>query len=147
MLIEFSDLGGLTLAYNAFLKSRSDPDTLDIPGIDGLTDRQRFFVAFAQAMRGNITDENLRNVTATEDHPWNKFRVNTIPYHLDAFYEAFPDINPGDSLYLNGLSGHGSGDMMRNFSILYEIAAMMMVIAILILRYLANPVQGTMINS
>ncbi len=102
MLIESSaDLGGLTLAYHAFLKSRSDSDSLDTPGIDGLTDRQRFFVAFAQAMRGNITDDNLRNVTATEDHPWNEFRVNTIPYHLDPFYEAFPDINQGDTLYLN----------------------------------------------
>ena len=101
-LIETSaDLGGLTLAYEAYLKSRPDPSSLDVPGYDGLTDRQRFFVAFAQAMRGNITDENLRNVTESEEHPWNRFRVNMIPYHLDAFYEAFPDINPGDSLYLN----------------------------------------------
>lgn len=102
MLIESSaDLGGLTLAYHAFIRSRTAPDSLDTPGIDGLTDRQRFFVAFAQAMRGNITDEDLRNVTTSEDHPWNRYRVNIIPFHLDEFYEAFPDINPGDPLYLN----------------------------------------------
>lgn len=102
MLIESSaDLGGLTLAYNAFIRSRTDPDSLDVPGYDGLSDRQRFFVAFAQAMRGNITDEGLREVTTKEDHPWNRFRVNTIPFHLDGFYEAFPDIGPGDPLYLN----------------------------------------------
>ena len=101
-LIESSaDLGGLTLAYNAYVRSRSDPENLDVPGIDGLTDRQRFFIAFAQAERGNITDDNLRNITETEDHPWNKFRVNMIPYHLDEFYETFPDINQGDFLYLN----------------------------------------------
>lgn len=101
-LIESSaDLGGLTLAYNAYVRSRPDPENLDIPGIDGLTDRQRFFIAFAQAGRGNITDDNLRSITKTEDHPWNKFRVNMIPYHLDEFYEAFPDINQGDFLYLN----------------------------------------------
>ncbi len=102
MLIESSAvLGGLTLAYDAYIRSRPNPDTLDTPGYDGLTDRQRFFVAFAQAQRGNITDDNLRNITQTEDHPWNKFRVNMIPYHLEAFYTAFPDINQGDSLYLN----------------------------------------------
>lgn len=102
MLIESSaDLGGLTLAYDAFIRSRPDQDSLDVPGYDGLTDRQRFFVAFAQAMRGNITDENLRNITASEDHPWNRFRVNIIPFHIDGFYEAFPDISPGDALYLN----------------------------------------------
>lgn len=101
-LIEASaDLGGMTLAYEAFVKSREDPETLDLPGDDGFTDRQKFFIAFAQAMRGNITDENLRNVTETDEHPWNKFRVNTIPYHLDAFYTAFPEINPEDALYLN----------------------------------------------
>jgi putative endopeptidase len=101
MLIESSaDLGGLTLAYHAFVRSR-DPARLDVPGPDGLTDRQRFFIAFAQSMRGNITDENLRNLTVSEDHPWNKYRVNLIPFHLDEFYEAFPDINPDDPLYLN----------------------------------------------
>lgn len=101
-LIETSaDLGGITLAYDAYVKSRPNSSNLDVPGYDGFTDRQRFFIAFAQAMRGNITDENLRNVTESEEHPWNKFRVNTIPYHLDAFYKAFPDINPGDDLYLN----------------------------------------------
>lgn len=101
-LIETSaDLGGVTLAYEAYMKSRPKQDSLDIPRFDGLTDRQRFFIAFAQAMRGNITDDNLRNITGTEEHPWNKFRINTVPYHLEGFYQAFPEINPGDNLYLN----------------------------------------------
>ena len=101
MIETSADLGGITLAYEAFVKSREDPETLDLPVDDGFTDRQKFFIAFAQAMRGNITDENLRNVTEMDEHPWNKFRVNTIPYHLDAFYTAFPEINPEDALYLN----------------------------------------------
>lgn len=101
-LIETSaDLGGITLAYEAYVRSRPDPESLDIPRSDGLTDRQRFFIAYAQALRGNITDDQLANLTATEDHPWNRFRANSIPFHLDAFYQAFPDINPGDRLYLN----------------------------------------------
>ena len=52
-------------------------------------------------MRGNITSEELYNVTLTDDHPWNEFRTNSIPFHLDAFYKAFPNINESERLFLN----------------------------------------------
>lgn len=101
MLIETSaDLGGLRLAYDAYVRTRQDPEMLDVPGYDGFTDRQRFFIAFAQAQRGNVTEEELRSLTISEDHPWNEFRVNTIPFHFDEFYQAFPVINPNNTLYL-----------------------------------------------
>jgi len=102
MIIEDSaDLGGLTLAYNAYLKTRPDSEDPDTVRADGFTDRQRFFIAFARAMRGNVTSDELYNITMTDDHPWNEFRTNIIPFHLDAFYQAFPDINMSDRLYLN----------------------------------------------
>ena len=101
-LIENSaDLGGITLAYDAYIKNLPETENLDVIGADGFSDRQRFFIAFARAMRGNITSEELYNVTLTDDHPWNEFRTNSIPFHLDAFYKAFPNINESERLFLN----------------------------------------------
>lgn len=98
-----ADLGGLVIAWEAWQNARSEnltsSSTLASPELSGFTDEQRFFLAYAQAWRGTIRDEELRNMILIEEHPWNQFRVNAIPFNLDAFYEAFPKIGPDNLLY------------------------------------------------
>ena len=74
---------------------------IEIPDSDTFTDEQRFFIAYAQAWRGTIRDEELRNMVLIEEHPWNRYRVNAIPFNLDEFYQAFPDISPDNLLNRN----------------------------------------------
>ncbi len=93
-----ADLGGLTVAYHAYIDAY--PDEADTIGPDGLTGKQRFFIGFAQAWRGTIRDEELRNLILVENHPWNTYRVNIIPFNMDEFYEAFPGIGTDDDLFI-----------------------------------------------
>lgn len=109
-----ADLGGIIVAWQAWQNTRSENATLNgttrsvnITGQEktsdepSFTDEQRFFIAYAQAWRGTIRDEELRNMVLIEEHPWNKYRVNAIPFNLDDFYQSFPDIGPGNLLYRN----------------------------------------------
>jgi putative endopeptidase len=110
-----ADLGGLIVAYDAWMNTRSHDnddssallnmsDEISVPVDDAnpsFTDEQRFFIAYAQAWRGNIRDEELRNMVLIEQHPWNRYRVNAIPFNMDEFYAAFPDVGPGNLLYRN----------------------------------------------
>lgn len=107
-----ADVGGLLLAWDAWQHTRggnvtgenqtmSSNDTKDAGLKSALTDEQRFFLAYGQAWRGTIRDEELRNMVLIEEHPWNQYRVNTIPFNLDEFYRAFPEIGPDNLLYRN----------------------------------------------
>lgn len=112
-----ADLGGMVIAWQAWQNTRSGNGTENTTaaGLDNnpspangtnltapvFTDEQRFFIAYAQAWRGTIRDEELRNMVLIEEHPWNKYRVNAIPFNLDEFYAAFPEIGPADLLYRN----------------------------------------------
>ena len=107
-----ADLGGLVIAWEAWQKVRPDTDNLtsrvdvnessDSELSSGpLTDEQRFFIAYSQAWRGTIRDEELRNMVLIEEHPWNQFRVNAIPFNMDEFYAAFPAAGPDTRLYRN----------------------------------------------
>lgn len=91
-----ADFGGLTVAYEAYqlsLQGKNKPEP-----IDGFTDDQRFFLAYAQLWRGKIRDKALRRKTLEDVHPWGKFRVNGALFNMPEFYKAF-DIKPGDKLY------------------------------------------------
>jgi putative endopeptidase len=91
-----ADFAGLTIAFTAYQLSRqgkSKPQP-----IDGFTDEQRFFLAYAQLWRGKIRDKALRRLTQEDVHPWGKFRVNGTLFNVPEFYKAFA-IKPGDKLY------------------------------------------------
>ncbi|MDZ4092106.1 MAG: M13-type metalloendopeptidase [Arthrobacter sp.] len=80
------DLGGLTIAYKAYLISL---DGQEPPVLDGLTGVQRFFASWAASWRQVIrTVEAIRRI-ATDPHSPNEFRTNQIAKNLDAFHEAF----------------------------------------------------------
>ncbi|MGY2746461.1 M13 family metallopeptidase [Arthrobacter sp. UYCu723] len=80
------DLGGLTIAYKAYLISL---DGQDPPVLDGFTGAQRFFASWAAGWRQVMRTEEAIRRLATDPHSPNEFRTNQISKNLDAFHEAF----------------------------------------------------------
>ncbi|PRB42298.1 peptidase M13 [Arthrobacter sp. MYb23] len=80
------DLGGLTIAYKAYLLSLNgaEPEV-----IDGFTGFQRFFMSWAAGWRQVIRAEEAIRRLATDPHSPNEFRTNAIARNLDAFHQAF----------------------------------------------------------
>ena len=90
------DLGGLTVAYEAYhLSLKGQPS----PVMDGLSGDQRFFLSWAQAWRNLIRDARLRTQVMSDPHSPPKFRVNGVVRNMDAWYTAF-GVQPGEQLYL-----------------------------------------------
>ena len=80
------DLGGLAIAYKAYLISL---DGQEPPVLDGLTGVQRFFASWAAGWRQVMRSEEAIRRLATDPHSPNEFRTNQIARNLDAFHEAF----------------------------------------------------------
>jgi putative endopeptidase len=93
------DLGGLGIAYRAYLLSVKDNGGAEPAPIDGLTAKQRLFLSWAQAWRTKGRDEMVLQRLATDPHSPPEFRCNQIVRNIDAFYEAF-DLSPEDALWL-----------------------------------------------
>lgn len=89
------DVGGLSMAYEAYKISL---DGKEAPVIDGLTGDQRFFLAWAQVWREKRTEQSLMNQLRSDPHAPARYRT-MAPRNLDAWYEAF-DVTPEDELYL-----------------------------------------------
>ena len=90
-----ADLGGLTIAYDAYhasLKGKTPPV------IDSLTGDQRFFLGWAQIWRLKYRDADLRRRLLTNPHAPAAQRVWTVR-NLDGWYPAF-DVKPSDRLFL-----------------------------------------------
>jgi putative endopeptidase len=94
------DLGGLGIAYRAYLLSLKDNGGSEPAPIDGLTAKQRLFLSWAQAWRTKGRDEMVLQRLATDPHSPPEFRCNQIVRNIDAFYEAF-DLSPEDALWLD----------------------------------------------
>ena len=94
------DLGGLGIAYRAYLLYLKDQGGKAPEPIDGLTDKQRLFLSWAQAWRTKGRDEIVLQRLATDPHSPPEFRCNQIVRNIDAFYEAF-DLTPEDKLWLD----------------------------------------------
>ncbi|MHA6206158.1 M13 family metallopeptidase [Dyella soli] len=91
-----ADLGGLTLALDAYHASLHGKPA---PVIDGLTGDQRVFLGWAQAWRGKLTDDAIRRQVTSDPHSPRGFRVNGPVRNIDAWYQAF-GVQAGDKLYL-----------------------------------------------
>jgi putative endopeptidase len=94
------DLGGLGIAYRAYLLSLKDNGGAEPAPIDGLTAKQRLFLSWAQAWRTKGRDEMVLQRLATDPHSPPEFRCNQIVRNIDAFYEAF-ELSPSDKLWLD----------------------------------------------
>jgi putative endopeptidase len=92
-----ADLGGLTLALDAYHASLQGKPA---PVIDGLTGDQRVFLGWAQAWRGKLTDDAIRRQVTSDPHSPRAFRVNGPVRNIDAWYQAF-DVQSGEKLYLD----------------------------------------------
>ncbi|TFC75052.1 peptidase M13 [Cryobacterium sp. TMS1-20-1] len=90
------DLGGLSIAWKAYLLSL---DGQDSPVIDGLTGQMRFFLSWAQAWQMKLRDAEAIRLLAIDPHSPNEFRCNQIVSNIPAFYEAF-DVSEADALWL-----------------------------------------------
>ena len=90
------DLGGLLVALDAYHRSLHGKPA---PVIDGFTDDQRFFMAWAQFWRLKFRPEFIRNQLATDPNSPAIVRANGTVRNVDAWYEAF-NVQPGDKLYI-----------------------------------------------
>ncbi|MBZ0269053.1 hypothetical protein K8I85_12915 [bacterium] len=89
------DLGGVEIAHYAYQLSLAGKPA---PVIDGLTADQRFFLGFAQIWRGQVRDELMAQLLASDPHSPLEFRVNGTLRNVTAFQDAF-NVQPGDELY------------------------------------------------
>lgn len=83
-----ADIGGVSLAYEAMVRAGIDPDGHSGP--DGFTHRQLFFLAFAHLWAGDVRDDTLRLMLASDPHPPATVRVNETLRNVKAFAGAFP---------------------------------------------------------
>ena len=91
------DLGGLAIAWKAYLISLEGAEP---PVIDGLTGAQRFFMSWAQAWQMKARDEEVTRLITIDPHSPNEFRCNQIVRNIDEFYETF-GVTESDSLWLD----------------------------------------------
>lgn len=91
------DLGGLSIAWNAYLLSLNGSEP---PVIDGLTGTERFFLSWAQTWQMKLRDEEAVRLMAIDPHSPNEFRCNQIVSNIDEYYTAF-GVTEGDALWLD----------------------------------------------
>ena len=90
-----ADLGGLSIAYEAFTKTQQFKDGKKI---DGFTPAQRFFINWAQVWRNNILPETAAQLILTDPHSPGMDRANAPIVNIDAWYDAF-DVKEGDKMF------------------------------------------------
>jgi putative endopeptidase len=90
------DMSGLEVAHEAYKISLGGKPS---PVIDGLTGDQRFFLAFAQAWRGEQRPEAIKTQVASDPHSPRRYRVIGPLRNLDAWYQAF-NVQPGTKYYI-----------------------------------------------
>ena len=90
-----ADLGGLSIAYEAFKNTKQGQGT---EKIDGFTPDQRFFLNWAQIWRSNILPEAAAQRIVTDNHSPGMYRANGPLTNIEAFYQAF-DVKLGDKMY------------------------------------------------
>jgi len=91
-----ADIGGLTVAYNAYKLSLNNAESIKL---NGFTGEQRVFLGWAQVWRMLARDEYLRNQVLTDPHSYGKYRVIGVMNNMPEFYTAF-DVKEGDKHYL-----------------------------------------------
>ncbi|MEP6596098.1 MAG: M13 family metallopeptidase [Ginsengibacter sp.] len=91
-----ADIGGMTIAYEAFKKTDEGKSN---EKINGLTPDQRFFIAYAKIWRSKWRPERERSQVMSNPHSTPMYRVNNPMSDVPAFYEAF-DVKPGDKMYV-----------------------------------------------
>ena len=85
-----ADNGGLHLAIMALDKKlKAEGKSLDTKGSDGWTERQRFFLSYANSWCTQYRPELIRTVVLTNPHSIPKYRVNNVVANMPEFQQAF----------------------------------------------------------
>ncbi len=92
-----ADLGGLTIALDAYRASLKNQPA---PVIDGLTGEQRVFLGWAQAWRGKLRDDAIRKQVVSDPHSPRQYRVNGVVRNIDSWYRAF-EVKPDQKLFVD----------------------------------------------
>lgn len=93
------DLGGLSIAWQAYRIYLERQGLTEGPVIDGLPADQRFFLSWAQAWQQKGRDEEVIRLIAIDPHSPSEFRCNQIVRNIPAFYQAF-GVSDADELWL-----------------------------------------------
>jgi putative endopeptidase len=91
-----ADLGGLSIAYEAFKKTEQGKSDKKI---NGFTPDQRFFLSWAQVWRSNSTPEYAAQLIIVDPHSPGMYRCNGAVVNIDAWYKAF-EVRPTDKLFV-----------------------------------------------
>lgn len=93
-----ADFGGVTLSYHAWksVEKPSPGTSVSAPAAD-----RKFFYAVARTWQGSYREDLTRTLVYTDPHSELKYRVNGPLFNIPEFYTAFPEIQPGDTLYRN----------------------------------------------
>ncbi len=89
-----ADYGGVMVAYTAYMNFGNRTGDAD-----GFTDVQRFFISYATNWTSNIRDEAVLKQTKTNEHSLERWRVNGILPHIDAWYDAF-GVDQSNKMYV-----------------------------------------------
>lgn len=90
-----ADLGGVTIAYAAFKKTKQGKSN---EMIDGFTPDQRFFLSWAQVWRGKAKPETSMELIKTDPHSPGIWRCNGPLSNFEPFYKAF-GVKEGDKMW------------------------------------------------
>jgi putative endopeptidase len=90
-----ADLGGVTIAYTAFKKTKQGKGN---EKIDGFTPDQRFFLSWAQIWRGKAKPETSMELIKTDPHSPGIWRCNGPLSNFEPFYKAF-NVKEGDKMW------------------------------------------------
>jgi len=90
-----ADLGGLSIAYAAFTKTKQFKEGKKI---DGFTPAQRFFLNWAQVWRNNALPQTQAQLILTDPHSPGMHRANGPLENINPWYDAF-NVKEGDKMY------------------------------------------------
>jgi putative endopeptidase len=83
---DVADLGGLILAYRAWLGETAAKKPA---AVDGLTPSQRFFVGYGQSWCSSSRPETMRMRAITDPHSPEKYRTDGVLSNMPEFSQAF----------------------------------------------------------
>jgi endothelin-converting enzyme/putative endopeptidase len=84
-----ADLGGLRIAYMAYMQRAMQTNVDLLKRTDGFTPAQRFFLSYAQGWCEGTRPASMRLMVQTDPHSPEKFRVNGVVENLPEFQQAF----------------------------------------------------------
>jgi len=94
-----ADLGGVILAFEAMKNAiAGGPPLADI---DGYSQEERFFVAWAQLWMSKMRPEMSRQLISRDPHTPSAFRATGPLVNFDAFFDTF-GIESGDGMWRDG---------------------------------------------